>query len=167
MRQHVLTSSWFTHPTERLLVRGLGFSLLELMFSVAIVGILAAVAVPGYREYVERTRTATAIADIGEIHLKIQRFIVNGGGPPPDLIAIGMADKLDPWGNAYVYLSFTGLTGKGQMRKDKNLVPVNSQYDLYSTGPDGESVPPFTAKQSHDDIVLANDGGYIGRAEDY
>ena len=53
------------------------------------------------------------------------------------------------------------------MRKDKNLVPVNSQYDLYSPGPDGESVPPFTAQKSRDDIVLANDGGYIGLAADY
>lgn len=148
-------------------ITGLGFSLLELMFTLAIAGILTAVAVPGYSAYIERTRVSTAIADIGEIHLRIQRFVVNAGSPPPDLVAIGMDGKLDPWGNAYVYLSFEGLIGKGQMRKDKNLVPVNSQYDLYSVGPDGESVPPFAAKRSHDDIVLANDGGYIGRAEDY
>lgn len=147
--------------------RSSGLTLLELMFVLAITAILAAVAVPSYRAYVERTRTSTAIADIGEIHLRIQRFIVNAGNPPPDLLAIGVADKRDPWGNAYVYLSFEGLVGKGPMRKDKNLVPVNSQYDLYSMGPDGESVPPFAAKKSRDDIVLANDGGYIGLAADY
>ena len=147
--------------------RNSGVTLLELMFTLAIVAILAAVAVPAYRAYIERTRTATAIADIGEIHLRIQRFIVNAGDPPPDLLAIGVAGKQDPWGNAYVYLSFEGLSGIGQMRKDKNLVPVNSQYDLYSMGPDGDSVPPFTARRSQDDIVLANDGGYIGPAADY
>ena len=147
--------------------RSSGLTLLELMFVLAITAILAAVAVPSYRAYVERTRTSTAIADIGEIHLRIQRFIVNAGNPPPDLLAIGVADKRDPWGNAYVYLSFEGLVGKGPMRKDKNLVPVNSQYDLYSMGPDGESVPPFAAKKSRDDIVLANDGGYIALAADY
>lgn len=144
-----------------------GLTLLELMFVLAITAILAAVAVPAYRAYVERTRTTTAIADIGDLHLRIQRFIVNAGNPPPDLLAIGMADRRDPWGNAYVYLSFDGLVGTGPMRKDKNLVPVNSQYDLYSMGPDGESVPPFTARKSRDDIVLANDGGYIGPAADY
>ncbi len=137
------------------------------MFVLAITAILAAVAVPAYRGYVERARTAAAIADLGDIHLRIQRFIVNAGNPPPDLLAIGVADKRDPWGNAYVYLSFEGLNGIGQMRKDKNLVPVNSQYDIYSMGPDGDSVPPFTAQKSRDDIVLANDGGYIGRAADY
>ena len=147
--------------------RNSGLTLLELMFVLAIAAILTAVAVPSYRAYVERACKAAAIADIGEIHLRIQRFIVNAGNPPPDLLAIGVADKRDPWGNAYVYLSFDALVGTGPMRKDKNLVPVNSQYDLYSVGPDGESVPPFTAKKSQDDIVLANDGGYIGPAADY
>jgi len=147
--------------------RNSGLTLLELMFVLAIAAILAAVAVPSYRAYVERTRITTAIADIGDIHLRIQRFIANAGSPPPDLLAIGAADKRDPWGNPYAYLSFDGLVGTGPMRKDKNLVPVNSQYDLYSMGPDGESVPPFTAIKSRDDVVLANDGGYIGPAADY
>ena len=166
-RKRIQKLSVVKRPAAPSLTRDAGFSLLELMFTLAIAVILAAVAVPGYRAYVERTRVATAIADIGGIHLKIQRYITGAYSPPPDLNTIGMAGKLDPWGNPYVYLSFTGLVGKGQMRKDKNLVPVNSQYDLYSVGADGESVPPFTAKRSHDDIVLANDGGYIGRAEDY
>ena len=45
--------------------------------------------------------------------------------------------------------------------------PYRRQYDLYSVGPDGESVPPLTAKHSRDDIVMANDGGFIGVASDY
>jgi general secretion pathway protein G len=53
------------------------------------------------------------------------------------------------------------------MRKDKNLVPINSEYDLYSVGPDGRSVGPLTAKHSRDDIVMANDGRFIGVASDY
>ena len=34
-------------------------------------------------------------------------------------------------------------------------------------GYDGASVAPFTAKVSRDDIVRANNGGYIGPAADY
>lgn len=137
------------------------------MIVMSIAAVLTTIGVPGYRAYVNRSMTAVAIADIGGIHLKIQGFALNDGGPPPNLDAIGLAGKLDPWGNPYEYLSFEGLKGQGKMRKDKNLVPVNSEYDLYSMGPDGKTVAPFTAKASHDDIVLANDGGYIGLAEDY
>jgi general secretion pathway protein G len=144
-----------------------GFTLLELMFAVAVAVVLTAVAVPTYRGYVDSSRTSAAISDIAGIHLAIERYVTANYEPPPDLATVGMAGKLDPWGRPYVYLSFAGLKGKGPMRKDKNLVPINSQYDLYSPGPDGESVPPLTAKQSQDDIILANDGGYIGLACDY
>ena len=53
------------------------------------------------------------------------------------------------------------------MRKDRNLVPINTDYDLYSKGPDGASSPPLTARAGQDDIVRANDGAYIGVAADY
>ena len=88
---------------------------------------------------------------------------------------------LDPWGEPYVYLLLSGGGGggngkgngggggggNGQARKDKFLVPLNSDFDLYSKGKDGASVSPLTAKSSRDDIVRANDGGYIGLAEKY
>lgn len=145
-----------------------GFSLLELMFAVAVGAILAAIAVPAYTRYVARVNTGAAIADIGKIHLAIDSYrLSNDDHPPPDLASIGMAAMLDPWGQPYNYLSFDGLKGKGKMRKDKNLVPINTEYDLYSVGPDGDSVPPLTAKPSRDDIVMANDGGFIGVASDY
>lgn len=55
----------------------------------------------------------------------------------------------------------------GQVRKDRNLVPINSNFDLYSMGQDGQSRPPLTARVSRDDIIYANDGAFIGLAEDY
>lgn len=55
----------------------------------------------------------------------------------------------------------------GDVRKDRNLVPINSHYDLYSMGKDGQSRPPLTAPVSKDDIIYANDGAYVGLAEDY
>jgi general secretion pathway protein G len=47
------------------------------------------------------------------------------------------------------------------------LVPVNSDYDLYSMGPDGDSKPPFTAKASRDDIVRASNGSWIGPVSEF
>ena len=79
---------------------------------------------------------------------------------------IGRAGLEDPWGNPYQYLPIAG-TGKGGFRKDRFLVPINSDYDLYSMGADGASQAPLTAKTSQDDIVRANDGGFIGLASKY
>ena len=169
-------------------IRPGGFTLLEVMVVVVILGILAALVVPKIISRPDEARVIAAKQDIASVmqalklyRLDNQRYPTTEQGlqalsarpvtapVPLNWKAGGYVERLpkDPWGNPYQYLSFTGLKGKGPMRKDKNLVPVNSLYDLYSMGPDGLSVPPFTAKKSHDDIVLANDGGYIGRAEDY
>jgi general secretion pathway protein G len=52
----------------------------------------------------------------------------------------------------------------GQPRKDRFLVPINTDFDLYSMGRDGESVPALTAAKSRDDVVRAANGSYIGLA---
>ena len=146
---------------------GAGFTLRDSMMAVAVMGVLVAIAIPSYSRYKARADISAAIADITRIHMAIERYSSDKGKPPPDLATIRMDGLLDPWGNAYVYLSFEGLHGVGQMRKDKNLVPINSEYDLYSMGPDGASVGPLTARASRDDIVMANDGKFIGVAADY
>lgn len=145
-----------------------GFTLAELLLAVAVVGVLAAIAFPSYSKYVERMKITTAVNDIIDIGVKIERFkTANNGILPTTLAELNDVPALDPWDNPYQYLNFDGLKGKGKMRKDKNLVPVNTDYDLYSMGEDGRSVGPFTAKASRDDIVRANDGGFVGLAADY
>jgi len=41
---------------------------------------------------------------------------------------------------------------------------LNSTYDLYSKGKDGQSKPPLTTKMSQDDILRANDGAFVDLA---
>jgi general secretion pathway protein G len=137
------------------------------MFAVLVLGILTTAGVAGYQRYVMRMQTTRTIADISEIQLAIDKFELNRGALPDTLADIGLGGQLDPWGNAYQYLNFANIMGNGQVRKDRNLVPINTDYDLYSMGPDGRSVPPLTASMSRDDIVRANDGRFIGKAEDY
>jgi len=55
----------------------------------------------------------------------------------------------------------------GAARKDGRLVPINTNYDLCSFGKDSKSKAPLRAKDSHDDIIYANDGGYIGLASEF
>jgi len=156
-----------TYPTT-ICSRSLrGFTLIELMMVVSIFAILAAIAIPSYQSYIQQARVAHAVGDIMAIATAIGRYNTLNTSLPPDLAAIGIDSLLDPWGQPYVYLSFTGLQGKGKMRKDKNLVPINTQYDLYSVGADGQSKPPLTVPVSKDDVIMANDGNYIGVASNY
>lgn len=131
-----------------------------------IMGALAALAVPGYQRVVERARITKAIGDLTTVGQVAQEYYLLNEEFPPDLAAIGYGGLVDPWGNPYQYLRVQGAS-RGQLRKDRFLVPVNSDFDLYSMGPDGRSQPPFTAAASRDDIVRANDGGFVGIAEDY
>ena len=74
----------------------------------------------------------------------------------------------DPWDNPYTYMNIaSAVAGFDDIRKDKNLNPLNSDFDLYSVGRDGESAVPLSAEKSHDDIVRINNGAFIGLAKDY
>jgi type IV pilus assembly protein PilE len=51
-----------------------GFTLIELMIVVAVLGILAAIAFPSYRESVRKSRRASATADMGELAQNLERW---------------------------------------------------------------------------------------------
>jgi len=46
---------------------------------------------------------------------------------------------LSPWDNQYQYLKLFGEEGNGGNRKDRKLNPLNSDFDLYSMGKNGQS----------------------------
>lgn len=145
-----------------------GFTLVELVLALAVGAIVLGIAVPSYRSYVDRAKTAAAIADLVKLEARIEKYrLTNNDTLPPDLAAIGMGALLDPWGHPYAYLSFAGVNGRGALRKDKSLNPLNSDYDLYSMGADGLSAAPLTAKASQDDVIRASDGAFVGLAADF
>ena len=145
-----------------------GFTLVEAMMSVTLIAILSLMASAGYAKYTAAAKNTAAIADIGKILLTINRYRMNNDGAAPKSLAdIRMDTMRDPWGNEYRYLDFAGVKGNGGKRKDRNLVPINSDFDLYSVGPDGNTAGPLTAKASQDDIIMANNGKFIGPASKY
>lgn len=143
-----------------------GFTLIEKMVVVAILGVATAISIPIYSAYKLKLNNAIAVKDIINIQVAIESFNQASDVYPNSLADVNMNLLLDPWGAPYEYLNLDGVP-IGQMRKDQALVPINSDYDLYSKGPDGLSVMPLTAASSRDDIVRGNNGGFIGVAEDY
>lgn len=164
-RMTSLPNLW-PEPGARARVRG--FTLIELLAVFVILGILAGLAIPKLRTVIDQAKTARAIGDVKALQTDLMSIEAGGQPLPADLAGIGRGGMLDPWGNPYVYFPFPPGPGKpGGARKDRFLVPVNSTFDLYSMGPDGSSAPPFTASASGDDIVRANDGGYVGLARNF
>ncbi len=51
-----------------------GFSLLELMFAVVIVSILASIAIPSYRDYVTRSRVPEATSVLSDARVRMEQF---------------------------------------------------------------------------------------------
>lgn len=145
-----------------------GFTLIELLLSLTILGILLGTAVATYTILDEKQAIDQAISDIQAIETLLEQVFTERNGYPSSLAEIPAAAALrDPWGRPYQYLNIAETPGNGQVRKDHNLVPLNTDYDLYSLGEDGLSVSPLTAQASRDDIVRANNGGFVGLATDY
>ena len=158
---HRVRQRRFTGITER------AFTVIELMLAIAVIAILSAIAIPTYQQYELKVQDAQAQKDITEIEERISLYYQINQTLPQSLSQVNEGSVLDPWGNPYHYLDFTGLTNISQVRKDRNLIPLNTDYDLFSTGPNGAWQAPITAKSSRDDIIRANNGAYVGLASDY
>lgn len=144
-----------------------GFTLLELMITIAILSLLMALAIPNYFGYIEKARITKTISELHQLQTRIDAFEIDNFRIPINLEEIGSQTLLDAWGNPYQFLNFSTVKGKGKMRKDRFLVPINTTYDLYSMGSDGRSATPLTAKISRDDIIRGSDGAFIGLASYY
>ncbi|MEK8024236.1 MAG: prepilin-type N-terminal cleavage/methylation domain-containing protein [Candidatus Hydrogenedentota bacterium] len=165
-----------------------GFTLVEMLIAVAIIGILAVLSIPRILYALETSRVARAVAEIRAFHEEIEVFrTTHVGGVPIDWSTFhkGSVPK-DPWGNDYIFNSFNstiamplvplpilpagvsnGLNTSLARRRNGSLAPINSKYDLFSEGADGDWLQFLIAAVSQDDVIMANDGGYIGLASDY
>ncbi|MBU6269991.1 MAG: prepilin-type N-terminal cleavage/methylation domain-containing protein [Betaproteobacteria bacterium] len=151
---------------RRARLRELGYTMLEVMVAVGIVAVIATFAVRAYDRYLDRTKAATAVSDILELSNRIKSFELNNRRLPESLDEIGRGGVADPWGRPYQYFNLEVEKGNGQARQRKNLKPLNTDYDLYSIGPDGQTAVRISDDTALDDVVRGLNGRFTGFARD-
>jgi type IV pilus assembly protein PilA len=74
-----------------------GFTLIELMIVVAIIGILAAIAIPAYQDYTVRTQVSEGLTMAGAAKASVAEYFANTGEWPTDNseAGIGVAGDID------------------------------------------------------------------------
>ncbi len=87
-----------------------GFTLIELMIVVAIIGILAAIAIPAYQDYVIRSQVSEGLAMASAAKASVSEFYANRGNWPVDNSAAGLGSSGTIQGK---YVSSIGVNGGG------------------------------------------------------
>jgi general secretion pathway protein G len=90
-----------------------GFTIIELMIAVTIVGALAGLAIPNYLGYLDKARLARCIAEIRYISRAVDSYKAANESLPNTLAEVGAGEIVDPWGNPYEYLNIADLTPPG------------------------------------------------------
>ena len=101
-----------------------GFTLIELMIVVAIVGILAAIALPAYQDYIARSKVTEVMAALGAAKTSISEYASSQGVVPPDQATAGVALGA----NANFMSALTYTTGT-PLKLEARLANINSSLN--------------------------------------
>lgn len=111
-----------------------GFTLIEVMIVVAIVGILAAIAIPNYNDYVMRSRRADALNALGSARLAQERWRANNpeyASTAANVTAAGIPNR-SPDGNYDIEVTAANAatynlraTARGRQVNDTTCLQIN------------------------------------------
>ncbi|EMT4920187.1 pilin [Neisseria gonorrhoeae] len=145
-----------------------GFTLIELMIVIAIVGILAAVALPAYQDYTARAQVSEAILLAEGQKSAVTEYYLNNGEWPEDNTSAGVASSPTDIKGKYVK---SVTVAKGVVTAEMASSNVNKEIkdkrlSLWARRQDGSvkwfcGQPVTRTDKANDDVTDANDANKI------
>ncbi|MDE2150030.1 MAG: pilin [Gammaproteobacteria bacterium] len=93
-----------------------GFTLIELMIVIAIIGILAAIAIPAYQDYVIRSQVSEGLSLADGAKTAVAEFFTNHGTWPSNNASAGLAKNTSITGKYVSQLDVNGTGTAGQIQ---------------------------------------------------
>ena len=84
-----------------------GFTLIELMIVIAIIGILAAIAIPSYQDYIRRSKVSELLNVASAAKTSISEYRITNGTWPADQTEAGFSDVTTKYVSQMVYSAGT------------------------------------------------------------
>jgi len=123
-----------------------GFTLIELMIVVAIVGILAAIALPAYQDYVVRSKMSEAVAALAACKTSIQEFSSTKNSFPTTVSEAGCSTTASQYLSAMAIASST--TAATITATSTNTGAGNCDLRLISLGGSSSTITGWTGSSS-------------------
>ena len=103
-----------------------GFTLIELMIVVAIIGILAAIALPAYQDYTARAQMSEAMSLASGARTAVTEYWQSTGGWPDNNAEAGLATAASIQGTYVLNVTVGGRTITANMRPDGVAAGIQS-----------------------------------------
>lgn len=102
-----------------------GFTLIELMIVIAIIGILAAIAVPQYQNYIIRAQVTEGLSITSEVKVAVADFYAQKGRFAGNYISLGLLTANSPTSFAGNYVTGVAITGGAAVGNALNVTYGN------------------------------------------